>query len=675
MKKGTRFQTKLLLTMVVMVTAVTMALLAATERKIREAYTRQFEGEFQELMDHMVESRKARAEESLTLGSTLASDPYILSILRGDEDDEQLWREFWNVYVTTIRKSTELGSAAKPVFNENDEKVLRSSRGPGINLVGGIDSLINRIGAIATMDTQGEVTLIPDPFSKNENMPKNGGTQHNRWRRFNYDLAREEIEVFMKDDSQHILYIAPDPVQPSTLGVSSAGLKAKASGNKLELRRNQTPIVQEMISTPVTDPETGEMLGLFLRGTSAETDAQRFIERYQSTMDSKDPLKSGIYLNGEVLSRSLDHKFASELAQVVEAIIGEEYREDRFRWEGEIGSMRHAVYIAPLTDADTPWPAFEVAAFSLTKLNSDLAELRIRGSGIGLIVLLFSALMAWLLSRNLSIPLRELVRGTKAIREGTLGYRVEVRSRDEIGELASAFNEMAEDLKQKDLYRDLLGKVSDETVAQALVSGSLDLELGGELKNVSVLFCDIRGFTAMTEHMDPTQVIEMVNSHMTAMTQIVQTHFGVVDKFVGDEIMAVFGGLKSYGNDAANAAACALQMIRVRKELNREVEIPVDIGVGVATGEAIAGCMGSTDRLNFTVLGARVNLAARLCDAASAMTAVIDLDTLEALGDNTTAEALPDLELKGFSQTWTAFHLKDPASDPDSPERKAVMAD
>ena len=127
MKKGTRFQTKLLLTMVVMVTAVTIALLAATERKIREAYTRQFEGEFQELIDHMVESRKARAEESLTLGSTLASDPYILSILRGDEDDEQLWREFWNVYVTTIRKSTELGSAAKPVFNENDEKVLTVS--------------------------------------------------------------------------------------------------------------------------------------------------------------------------------------------------------------------------------------------------------------------------------------------------------------------------------------------------------------------------------------------------------------------------------------------------------------------------------------------------------------------------------------------------------------------
>lgn len=81
------------------------------------------------------------------------------------------------------------------------------------------------------------------------------------------------------------------------------------------------------------------------------------------------------------------------------------------------------------------------------------------------------------------------------------------------------------------------------------------------------------------------------------------------------------------------------------------------------------------DRLNFTVLGARVNLAARLCDVASAMTAVIDLNTLEALGNNTSAEALPDLELKGFSQTWTAFHLKDPAPDPDSPGIKAVVAD
>ncbi|MGB0154680.1 MAG: hypothetical protein ACPGFB_11670, partial [Verrucomicrobiales bacterium] len=94
-----RFQTKLMLTMVVTIAVVTIALLAATERKIRRAYTNQFEAEFEELIDHMIDSRKARAEESLTLGSVLARDPYIVSILRGSDDDEQLWKEFWSEYV------------------------------------------------------------------------------------------------------------------------------------------------------------------------------------------------------------------------------------------------------------------------------------------------------------------------------------------------------------------------------------------------------------------------------------------------------------------------------------------------------------------------------------------------------------------------------------------------
>jgi len=656
MKKGMRFQTKLMLTMVVTITVVTLALLAATERKIRQAYTLQFEGEFQKFIDHMIDSRKARAEESLTLGSKLALDPYIISILQGGDDDDQLWREFWGGYVNNLKDMIGLEPASITVLG--GRKGPGSGPGPGRGEGGGMELWINRIGKIATMDTEGEVTLIPDLWEKNESAQKNGSGQRNRWRRFNYDLAREEIEAFMQDNSQHILYISPDPERLGIPGAESSKRKGKETGGKMEAMRDNTPIVQEMISTPVTDPETGQKLGLLLLGISAETDAQRFIERYQSTMESKDPLKSGIFLNGEVLSRSLDPEFAIKLAGIVEENLEEEHQSDRFRWEGEIGGTLHAVYIAPLTEVDTPRPAYEVAAFSLTKLNSDLAELRIRGSGIGVSVMLFGIIVAWLLARNLSVPLRELARGTEAIRQGALDHRVEVRSGDEIGELAASFNQMAEELKQKDLYRDLLGKVSDETVAQALVSSTLDLELGGELKDVSVLFCDIRGFTSMTEHMDPTKVIELINTHMTAMTQIVRTHYGVVDKFVGDEIMAVFGGLKSYGNDAANAAACSLDMIRVRDELNQDLEVPIDIGVGVATGKAMAGCMGSTDRLNFTVLGARVNLAARLCGVASTMQAVIDRNTLEALGDNGDAEALPDLELKGFTNTWSAFHLK-----------------
>jgi len=159
--------------------------------------------------------------------------------------------------------------------------------------------------------------------------------------------------------------------------------------------------------------------------------------------------------------------------------------------------------------------------------------------------------------------------------------------------------------------------------------------------------------------MPPTEVIGLLNEHMTAMTAIVRKHFGVVDKFVGDEIMAVFGALKSYGNDAAHAAACALEMIRERERLNLASAHPIEIGIGVATGEAVAGCMGSVDRLNYTVVGSRVNLASRLCSEAGPMEVIVDDRTLSGLDpDRIESAVMPGLRLKGFSESVTAHRIK-----------------
>ena len=331
---------------------------------------------------------------------------------------------------------------------------------------------------------------------------------------------------------------------------------------------------------------------------------------------------------------------------------------ESFHFETSIRDAPFRLYIAPLTGGGTYDPAYQVSAFSLAILKDDLAELRLRGSGIGAFALLYGIILAFLFSRRLAVHIRELTRATEAVKSGDLTTRITIQSRDEIGELAASFNEMTEGLQQRDAYRGILGKVSDETVAQAMISGDLDLELGGELKTVSVLFCDIRGFTAITEHMPPTDAINLLNHHMTAMTGVVRKHYGVVDKFVGDEIMAVFGALKSYGNDAANAAACALEMIAVREQLNHGSNEPLEIGIGLATGEVVAGCMGSVDRLNYTVLGARVNLASRLCSEAGNMEVIIDDETQKQLDHPASSlRARPDLKLKGFSGTITAWQL------------------
>ncbi|MEM7602155.1 MAG: adenylate/guanylate cyclase domain-containing protein, partial [Verrucomicrobiota bacterium] len=414
-----------------------------------------------------------------------------------------------------------------------------------------------------------------------------------------------------------------------------------------------------------------EILGQFLRASASETDAERSLDRYQEEFGISERKKTGIFMGGEVYSRSLSPELSAELSRIVIELLklpGSGTTETHL--EASIGDEPYVVYAVLISSEDVIQPAYQIAAFPISGLRSDLAEFRIRGSGIGAVVLLLSIGLAFLLAKNLAGPISDLSTGTKAIQRGDFDHRVEVKSSDEIGELASSFNEMAEELKQKALYRELLGKVSDETVAQALVSGSLDLELGGEIKEVSVLFCDIRGFTQQTEKMNPTEVIGMLNEHMTAMTELVRKHKGVVDKFVGDEIMAVFGGLKSYGNDAGNAAACALEMIEERRLLNEKLNWKVQIGIGVATGEVVAGCMGSVDRLNYTVLGSRVTLAARLCSAASPMEVVTDDETVSRISPAPETEMISELELKGFSNPVQAYRLK--AISPTHSEAEAT---
>lgn len=615
MKKGLRFQTKLMLTFAITIIGVTVALVIATEAKVRQAYVQQFTREFKGLMKGLDESRGDRSRDSFELCRKLAETPFVAESLQDSPSDEST-KTFWKYYLESLREM------------EGAKQGRTSLSGaPGAKRPQAISDIANKVGTIAVMSLEGEVKLLSP-----SDVP---AYRRGRTRRFDYNnsAAREELERFLKAESQQTIYIP--------LGLPEGKVW-----------------VQEMVSTPVKDPDSGELLGLFLRAASAETEAQRSLERYQEEFGTGVTIQSGIYLDGTIYSRSISDPVSAELAHIIAPRTVQSGSEtSTFGFEAQVGEEEYYVYLDRLTDTTAPRQAYQIATFSLASLKNDLNELRLRGSGIGVGVLLASLIVVWFLTRNLAIPIQDLTIGTRAIREGRFDHRVKVRAKDEIGDLADSFNEMAEDLKQKALYRELLGKVSDETVAHALVSGTLDLELGGEIKEVSVLFCDIRGFTRLTEHMHPNEVIEMLNEHMTAMTAVVRQHYGVVDKFVGDEIMAVFGALKSYDNDALNAANCALDMIAERNRLNRELDQPIEIGVGVATGEVVAGCMGSIDRLNYTVLGARVNLAARLCGVAGEMEVVVDDATVERIDPSPTTEPLTELSLKGFSQTVEAFRL------------------
>jgi len=432
---------------------------------------------------------------------------------------------------------------------------------------------------------------------------------------------------------------------------------------------NGHPYPKEVAFTPVKDTRTGKLLGAFIMGLPAITSAEATLSRLGGGEGGETVTETAILLDGELYPAgppSPDLKpLAASVTKIIDAKVARNGKAPRqgqltIRLGGKLCSVHFS-----LLNPDSMLPkAYQVATFPLIELEEDLSTMRRNAMTVSLLALGVSFFIALLLSRSLSGPVRSLSLAARAIGEGDFEARVPVRSRDEIGELAQSFNRMAEELAQKEHYRGLLEKVSDEAVAQAMISGSLDLELGGEVKEATILFCDIRGFTAMTEEMSPTEVIAILNHHMTAMTEITREHHGVVDKFIGDAIMAVFGCLKSYGNDASHATRCALRMIEERERLNSTSPHHLSIGIGLATGQVVAGCMGSNDRLNYTVLGSRVNLAARLASQAGEMEIIIDDATLARLEDDVIGEPLGTVPLRGFSAPQPVFRLRRREAEP-----------
>jgi class 3 adenylate cyclase len=366
-------------------------------------------------------------------------------------------------------------------------------------------------------------------------------------------------------------------------------------------------------------------------------------------------IQSGIYLDGEVHSRVIPEGTRKALAEKVRAEL-EKKQDKEGQFEFAIDDRPQTVSFRALNPSSTFPPAYQVCLYSLDEPIRVQRDLRAKILLFGGLAVLAAFAASFVLSHGLTGPINELVKGTQDVAKGNLETRVKVQSKDEIGQLAESFNQMTEGLALKEKYRDVLDKVTDKRIADDLLSGKV--ELGGEQRNVSVLFCDIRGFTALTQNMEPHEVIQMLNEHFTPLTQVVYEHHGVVDKFVGDLIMAVFGAPTSYGNDPLLAVQCAMRMIEEREKLNQNSTYKITVGIGVASGKAVAGRMGSKNRLNYTVLGPRVNLASRLCGQAGRMEIVIDEMTYEICRATAEVEALPELRLKGFSEEVHAYKLK-----------------
>jgi adenylate cyclase len=293
--------------------------------------------------------------------------------------------------------------------------------------------------------------------------------------------------------------------------------------------------------------------------------------------------------------------------------VGAVLEEHGARRELVLGGERYASLLIPMG----AWESGGVAALVQVSPGRELQFLR----GVRALLLTIGAAVAGLglvmslrVSRGITEPVNDLVRGIREVGAGDFGREIPVRSADELGELARTFNVMSRGLADRERIRGVLDKVVSPEVADQLLRGHL--VLGGEQREVTVLFSDIRGFTPLAEQLPPQALVALLNRYLTLMTERIHANGGIVDKFIGDGIMAMFGAPVQAPDDPQRAVRAACEMVRALERFNAEQEAagapPLKIGVGISTGVVVAGNVGSPGRLNYTVLGDTVNVAARL---------------------------------------------------------------
>ncbi len=276
-----------------------------------------------------------------------------------------------------------------------------------------------------------------------------------------------------------------------------------------------------------------------------------------------------------------------------------------------------------------------------------------------------------LFSKSILRPIADLQHATDAVRQGRYDVTVPVTTGDELGELAASFNQMVEGLAERERIREAFGTYLDKSVAEYILSEEFPEE-GVELE-VSVLFCDVRDFTSFAAQAEAKDVVMRLNAMFAVVVPIVTRHGGHVDKFVGDGLLAVFGAPEPYRDHADRAVRAACEMAST---VNSEDEPGFHIGVGVNTGRVVAGSIGGAGRLNFSVIGDAVNVAARVEAATREVgeDVLITEATVEQLSDDIEAADCGEVELKGIPEPMrlNAPRLRAPAPPATGEEPLAV---
>ena len=331
------------------------------------------------------------------------------------------------------------------------------------------------------------------------------------------------------------------------------------------------------------------------------------------------------------------------------------------------------------TNRATPWlEAFEivkelgwtiVVSRPQAQAYAVLTAFKRRTALVAAVAVLLALAFGLLAARAVTEPILQLVSQARLIGQRRWNaIDLKTSRQDELGQLVHSMHQMANDLesgeqeieRQAKLRGDLSRFMSRELV-EAIVDGEHSLELGGKRREISVVFADVVAFTPLAESRDAEEVVSLLNNLFSVLSEVVFRHEGTVDKFIGDCIMAVWGAPMDQEDHAERALAAVDDMMRFLETANDEwrekYDVEIRLGIGVNSGEAIVGNIGSKKRMEYTVVGDVVNVAARLESIAQPNQVLVAERTAELAGENFDLEELGEQNLTGRSKATRVFQL------------------
>jgi class 3 adenylate cyclase len=312
----------------------------------------------------------------------------------------------------------------------------------------------------------------------------------------------------------------------------------------------------------------------------------------------------------------------------------------------------------------------KVSAGAIATIKSEQTRAVVVSAIVTVLAAIVGLIFAHIVSGGIIRSVRQLLEGTRAVEAGHLDRPIDVTAEDEIGQLAAAFNRMVLQLRENLRVRETFGRYIDPRVVEGLIDRPALTAAEGQRRVMTVLFCDLKGFTSLSEGMTPQGLVKVMNRYLSTMSEPIRTHRGIIDKYIGDGIMAYWGPpFVDEADHACFACLAAQEMIDRIAPLRREIPellgvrgTPMekcDFRIGIATGEALVGSIGSDVMMSYTVMGDVVNLASRL-EGANKIYGTRNLvseRTVAAVGDAVEMREIDRVVVAGHTHSEVIFEI------------------